>query len=161
MQLGNFGLGRTGASWPDVLLTRGQQCVLGALLLSLLGCAVGVRDSMSTQTNDTVTQPSLSIDPQLGERLYPGEQALAEEIGEVIERSLRGQFASGAILRDAHPKAHGCVRAEFVVSDTLPDELSHGVFVPGARYQAWIRFSNGSRDATRSDIKGDARGMAI
>ena len=161
MQLGNFGLGRTGASWPDVLLTRGQQCVLGALLLSLLGCAVGVRDSMSTRTNDTVTQPSLSIDPQLGERLYPGEQALAEEIGEVIERSLRGQFASGAILRDAHPKAHGCVRAEFVVSDTLPDELSHGVFVPGARYQAWIRFSNGSRDATRSDIKGDARGMAI
>lgn len=160
MQISKIGSGRTGASMPQRLLIKGQQCLLGALLLTLLGCAVGRKDLMSTPTDNAVTHSSPSIDPELGERLYPGEQALAEEIGEVIERSLRRRFATGGILRDAHPKAHGCVRAEFLVSDTLP-ELSHGVFVPGAAYQAWIRFSNGSQDATRSDIKGDARGMAI
>lgn len=116
---------------------------------------------MSTQADDAVTSSYPSIDPELGEHLYPEEQALAEEIGKVIEQSLRGQYSTGAILRDAHPKAHGCVKAEFRVSDTLPEKLSHGVFVPGATYPAWIRFSNGSRDATRADIKGDARGMAI
>ena len=160
MQVGKIGLGRTGASIARRLLTTGQQCVLGALLLTLLGCAIRVNDSMSIQSHDA-TPASPTVDAELGEHLYPGEQALAEEIGEVIERSLRGQVATGAILRDAHPKAHGCVRAEFLVSDTLPDQLSHGIFVPGAAYQALIRFSNGSRDATRSDIKGDARGMAI
>jgi hypothetical protein len=63
--------------------------------------------------------------------------------------------------RDAHPKAHGCLKAEFQVVDTLPEELSKGMFVPGKTYQAWIRFSNGSGDPTRADIKRDARGMAI
>ena len=44
---------------------------------------------------------------------------------------------------------------------TLPDRLAKGIFIPGTTYQAWIRFSNGSSDATKADIKGDARGMAI
>src|ERR1019366_4418104 len=39
--------------------------------------------------------------------------------------------------------------------------LAKGIFVPGQTYQAWIRFSNGSSDPTRADIKRDARGMAI
>lgn len=34
-------------------------------------------------------------------------------------------------------------------------------FLPGKTYQAWIRFSNGSKDAQQADIKKDARGMAI
>jgi hypothetical protein len=137
------------------------QLVSGALLVTLLGCTVERKDSTSTQAADVVTNTYPIIDPDLGEHLYPEEQALAQEIGNVIERSLRKQYARGDILRDAHPKAHGCVRAQFQVSDSLPAILSQGAFVPGATYPAWIRFSNGSRDATRSDIKGDARGMAI
>lgn len=116
---------------------------------------------MSTQDGPAMTHSKPQIDSELGEHLYPGEGALAEEIGAVIEQSLRKQYAPGAILRDAHPKAHGCVRAEFRVSSTLPDTLAHGVFVPGATYPAWIRFSNGAQDSTRPDVKGDARGMAI
>lgn len=131
------------------------------VLLTLVGCAGDAKDSMSTQPDEAMTGSYPPIDAELGEHLYPEEQALAEEIGKVIERSLRKHYATGAILREAHPKAHGCVRAEFRVSETLPATLSHGVFVPGATYPAWIRFSNGSRDASRPDIKGDARGMAI
>lgn len=133
----------------------------GALLVTLLGCASERKAYMPVQPDDTAMGSYPGIDPELGEHLYPDEQALADEIGKVIEQSLRGEYSTGAILRDAHPKAHGCVKAEFRVSDRLPEKLSHGVFVPGSTYPAWIRFSNGSRDATRADIKGDPRGMAI
>lgn len=102
-----------------------------------------------------------SIDHHLGERLYPNEAIKAEEIADIIAASIRKQYSSGLALRDAHPKAHGCVRAEFKINETLPKNLAQGVFVPGQTYHAWIRFSNGSRDATQADIKSDARGMAI
>jgi hypothetical protein len=133
----------------------------GALLATLLGCATPERETVSTSEASGEMSATPAIDATLGEQAYPEEQALAEAIGAAIEESLRSQYASEPVLRDAHPKAHGCVRAEFRVSPTLPPALARGVFVPGASYPAWIRFSNGSRDATRPDIKGDARGIAI
>lgn len=65
------------------------------------------------------------------------------------------------LLRDAHPKAHGCVRAEFHVFKNIPAQLAKGIFIPDKNYEAWIRFSNASNDASRADIEKDARGMAI
>jgi catalase len=62
-------------------------------------------------------------------------------------------------LRDAHPKHHGCVRAEVEVPCDIPAELARGVFQRGARYQALIRFSNALK--VRHDLDRDARGMAI
>lgn len=140
-----------------------RRVVRGALLLTLLGCTIPGRgrDAISTASASSRTEAYPSIDATLGEQAYPDEPALADAIGAAIEQSLRSQYASGAVLRDAHPKAHGCVRAEFRVAPTLPPALAHGVFVPGATYPAWIRFSNGARDATRPDIKGDARGIAM
>lgn len=132
-----------------------------AVLLAMIGCAGAGREAMTRQDEGTPPPSYSHLDPGLGERLYPQEWLLAEEISRVIELSLREKYAPGGILRDAHPKAHGCLRAEFQVSDTLPASLSHGVFIPRARYSAWIRFSNGSQDATRADNRGDVRGMAI
>src|SRR5215831_11022699 len=63
--------------------------------------------------------------------------------------------------RDAHPKAHGCVKAEFTVEDDLPLDLQHGVFVPGAKYPALIRFSSADPHPNRDDRCPDVRGMAI
>lgn len=138
-----------------------RRVVIGALLTMVLGCTPQGRDAMSTTGARSRAEAHPVIDATLGEQAYPDEQALADAIGEAIEQSLRTQYASGDVLRDAHPKAHGCVRAEFRVAQTLPPALAHGVFVPGATYPAWIRLSNGAQDATRPDIKGDARGMAI
>jgi len=101
------------------------------------------------------------IDPELGEVLSPRESEIAEQIGRAIEESLRKEYPPGQVRRDAHPKAHGCVKADFHVLEGVPPRLASGMFLPGKTYQAWIRFSNGSRDATRADSKGDARGMAI
>ena len=129
-----------------------------SLLASLSACAADQADN--TLPNPTMlTYPS--VDSELGEQLYPDEQLLAQEIGVVIEKAIRNEYRPGSARRDAHPKAHGCVKAEFQVLDTLPDSLAKGIFVPGKMYQSWIRFSNGSKDATRADRKGDARGMAI
>lgn len=102
-----------------------------------------------------------NIDHNLSESLYPNEAATAKQIADTIEMSIRKQYAADIALRDAHPKAHGCVRAEFKINETLPQNLIQGAFIPGKTYQAWIRFSNGSSNAKQADIKKDARGMAI
>lgn len=133
-----------------------------ALLLAAGGHAAVPPEAVADAATVNSDASSYPIpDAGLGEALYPGEQALAREIGLVLERSIREQYRPGSARRDAHPKAHGCVKAEFHVLDALPVGLAKGIFVPGKTYQAWIRFSNGSKNATRADRKGDARGMAI
>ena len=102
-----------------------------------------------------------NIDRGLSESLYHNEATTAEKIADIIEMSIRKENSTGIALRDAHPKAHGCVRAEFKIDEALPKNLAQGIFLPGKTYQAWIRFSNGSSDAKQADIKKDARGMAI
>ncbi len=47
------------------------------------------------------------------------------------------------------------------INENIPVLLAKGVFVPGKTYPAYIRFSNGSALAVRSDKKPDGRGMAI
>src|SRR5260370_4634381 len=88
---------------------------------------------------------------------------MGEAIAESIANTVREKYAKEGppARRDAHPKAHGCVSAEFRVEDILPPNLEQGIFVPGKLYPAWIRFSNGEANPQRSDGKGDARAMAI
>lgn len=105
----------------------------------------------------------VEIDADLGESLWPGEAAAIESIARLIASSMEKRYPPDKrpVRRDAHPKAHGCVRASFAVNAELPVNLAQGAFVPGKTYDAWIRFSNGAADPARDDGKGDARGMAI
>jgi hypothetical protein len=133
-----------------------------SLILVIAGCSVGQVKRGPPEADagsNAIVYPDL--DTELGEHLYPSEKLIAEKLSVVIEQSIRKQYAAGNARRDAHPKAHGCVKAEVHVLETLPDALAKGIFIPGKTYQAWIRFSNGSSDPTRADIKRDARGMAI
>lgn len=117
-----------------------------------------------------------TLDTELGEALFENEAQLAQKIAETIAAKVaeaaadrRSAKAEGKeiyqpecpALRDAHPKAHGCVVAEFRVEDNLPQHLAQGVVTPGRTYPAYIRFSNGDADPERDDAKADARGMAI
>jgi Catalase len=132
------------------------------LPLVIAGC--GVAQVKNTNPQEVTALNGLrypSPDAQLGEHLYPDEKTIANQLSVVIEESIRKKYSAGTARRDAHPKAHGCVKAEISIIDTLPAALAKGMFIPGKTYQAWIRFSNGSADSTRADIKGDARGMAI
>jgi hypothetical protein len=146
---------------PDCWCPTRPSCLFG-LALVIAGCGVSqVKDPNPAAAGTSSVLRYPSIDAQVGEHLYRDEKPIAEKLSVVIEESVRKQYSAGSARRDAHPKAHGCVKAEFHIVDKLPETLSKGMFVPGKTYQAWIRFSNGSGDPTHADIKRDARGMAI
>jgi hypothetical protein len=61
--------------------------------------------------------------------------------------------------RDVHTKAHGCVKARFVVPN-LDAKYRQGLFAHAGEYKAWIRFSSGDSRIQSDGVK-DARGMAV
>jgi hypothetical protein len=90
-----------------------------------------------------------------------GEDAAIRLIADLISACVRRDYPPGTLARrDAHPKHHGCVRAEFRVSDDVPADLRFGLFAKPHTYPAWIRFSNGS-PRVQADARRDQRGMAI
>ena len=96
------------------------------------------------------------------EKIEPGEKELIDEITKASLDRLRSQFppGTGPVLRDAHPKAHGLVRAQFIVLDGLPPELRFGVFKTPRAFDALIRFSAGNVEVQEDTIP-QAAGMAI
>ena len=94
------------------------------------------------------------------EEIPADEDGATQQIVRMIEDSVRAEAKNGVARRDAHPKAHGCVRAKFSVLDGLPKEMRVGIFKELRDYPAWIRYSNGS-GKVQDDSVGDARGMAI
>jgi len=80
------------------------------------------------ETNNQIAQASAmtypTADAGLGEKLYPDEAIYADKIAAGIEKSIRKQYAAGNAKRDAHPKAHGCVKAEFHVLANVPSQLA-------------------------------------
>lgn len=94
------------------------------------------------------------------EDVPPGEAAYINDLAERLRAKIIKDNPTGIMRRDAHPKMHGVVKAEFIVEPGLPQELRVGIFGQPLAYQAWIRFSN--QDGTiNPDIDRDIRGMAI
>jgi catalase len=90
----------------------------------------------------------------------PGEAAVIADLAERLKQRIIKNNPTGIMRRDAHPKMHGLVKAEFIVEPDLPEELRVGLFREPRTYQTWVRFSNQS-DPMQPDIKADIRGMAI
>jgi catalase len=88
------------------------------------------------------------------------EQDVIAMIESMMAAKLKEDHPEGAMPRDAHPKAHGLVKAEFTVEDNLPAALAVGLFAQAKTYPAWIRYSNGAPKPA-PDAKNDVRGMAI
>ena len=67
-------------------------------------------------------------------------------------------------LRDTHPKANACVKADVTIARNLSPRLKAGFLQGkpdgGQTYKAWIRFSNAA-DKVNADTEDDFRGMAI
>src|SRR5712692_658478 len=128
-----------------------------AVFAALSASVALVADMQATQ----MVVPYPQADAALGEKLYPNEEAIARELASVIEGTVRRQYKAGNARRDAHPKAHGCVKAEFRVDPEIPGRFARGIFVPGKNYQAWIRFSNGNPDPNKHDNEVNERGMSM
>ena len=95
------------------------------------------------------------------EMIADDEAAMTRDIIQTAVRIVDQHRESTRYLRDAHAKAHGCVKAEVQVLPELPGELRQGVFSePGKTWQATMRLSNGNAYPQFDGIR-DARGMAI
>ncbi|MDP3846089.1 MAG: catalase family protein [Pseudomonas sp.] len=95
------------------------------------------------------------------EQIPSDEAALTQIIIEDAIRVVEQHRTDTRVLRDAHAKAHGCVKAQVTVASELPSNLRHGVFSqPGQTWQAWMRLSNGNAYPQFDRVR-DARGMAL
>lgn len=94
------------------------------------------------------------------EIISPFEEQYAKDLLERLKEQLIAEHPSGTMPRDAHPKMHGLVEAEFTVHDHLPDDYKIGVFSQAKTFNAWVRFSN-ANSAAQPDLKRDIRGVAI
>jgi hypothetical protein len=90
----------------------------------------------------------------------PGEQQHIDSLIRLLREKMERDYAGARVLRDAHPKLHGCVHAEFRVRADLESELAVGIFEPGRVYPALVRFSNQNATVS-SDTGRDIRGAAI
>jgi hypothetical protein len=78
------------------------------------------------------------------ETIEPDEDSFIESLKRLTMERLRQQYPEGAsVRRDAHPKTHGLVSAEFIVLDDFSHALRHGVFKSPRTFDALIRFSAG------------------
>ncbi len=101
------------------------------------------------------------------EKATPGEASAIRSVSRLAAGAVIGAYCearkgdrSAKAMRDQHAKHHGCLQASFIVHDNLPADFAVGVFRPGRKYPAVVRFSNamGSR---QNDRKWDGRGMAV
>ena len=95
------------------------------------------------------------------EQIPAGEAAMTQGIIQTAVRIVDQHREGTRYLRDAHAKAHGCVKAQVSVVADLDPTLRQGVFAePGKTWQALMRLSNGNAYPQFDSIR-DARGMAI
>lgn len=66
----------------------------------------------------------------------------------------------GLATRDVHRKSQACLAATLKIDQNVLPENQKGLFLPGAQYDAIVRFSNGN-PRNLPDIAPDARGMAV
>ena len=112
------------------------------IMLSLLACASG-KETLALAT----------------EYPQPGGREVAEEMSALLVELVKKRDKPGEYRRDAHPKHHGCVKANFSVEPDLPEDLRVGLFQEARDYRSYIRFSNGT--GMGPDYEDGVRGMAI
>ena len=95
------------------------------------------------------------------EQIPAGEAAMTQDTIQTAIKIVDQHRENTRYLRDAHAKAHGCVKAQVQVLDDLDPALRQGVFAtPGHTWQAVMRLSNGNAYPQFDSIR-DARGMAL
>jgi len=103
---------------------------------------------------DAANHNAVLENPPADEELY------TTKLTDLLKSIVVATYPPGKTLRDAHPKQHGTVAAEFIVEPDLPEKLRVGVFSEPATYNAFVRFSN-ANPTVGADIRRDVRGMAI
>lgn len=134
--------------WLGRLLGR---LLIAVVALGLVGWAIGALVFHSKYSGPVSTE----------EVIAPTEDADTQAIIADAIAVVEQHRDNTRVLRDAHAKAHGCVRAEVRVRENIAPALRYGVLSePGKQWDAWMRLSNGNA-YPQFDRINDARGMAI
>jgi hypothetical protein len=75
------------------------------------------------------------------ERQIPDEEAHVDSIISSFRTQMNDLWKPGGFERGGNTKTHGIVRGEFIVHDSLPENMRRGVFADPRTYRAWVRFS--------------------
>ena len=90
----------------------------------------------------SVGHRSLAVcDKELG-REYSVDTS-EKEMGDMVSRLVNNSLLPATRLQ--HEKSHGCISAQFIVENNIPDYLKHGVFAKPTTYNCIIRYSNGAQ----------------
>ncbi|MEX2513035.1 MAG: catalase [Cyclobacteriaceae bacterium] len=93
--------------------------------------------------------------------LFTGsEEKDIREMIDTMKEFLAKQYADGKILRNFHPKMHGCLKGTLKIKKNIPEYLKQGLFKTEKNYDAWIRFSN-APPKIQADTRSSGRGLAI
>jgi hypothetical protein len=97
--------------------------------------------------------------PALAEEVVGSDEAaVVAQFVEFLKATSTRHHPNGTVPRFNQGRAAGCVDAELVVPDGLPQDLRVGLFAHPRSYKARIRFANAS---SQSDKERDVRGMSI
>jgi hypothetical protein len=124
--------------------------VLYTLLIVVLLYAAAV-----AWTTLYVRRATVSID----EQVPVGEQAASIRlVRRAVDAITKEAEPDRFFKRDAHSKPHGCVAAHLSVLPDLSSKYRYGIFAEPRKYDAWLRFSNGTQS---DDNQRDARGLGL
>jgi len=139
-----------------LLTTCGGPALCGLLLMS---CADAPPDFRADPVSEQAGTPRLELGKEYP---LPDEAAHIKEISDLFTGMSERKYPPGVrpMRRDAHTKAHGCVKAELTVPPQVPERARVGLFKAASTHPAWIRYSN-AFSSIDSDGKIDVRGMAI
>ena len=97
--------------------------------------------------------------PALAEEVVGSDEAaVVTAFVEFLKTTSTRHHPTGTVPRFNQGRAAGCVDAEFIVPDGLPQDLRIGLFAQPRSYKARIRFANAT---SQSDKDRDVRGMSI
>lgn len=96
------------------------------------------------------------IEPDFDQKV----ERITAEIKTFISKS-KQQSGGKYATRDAHAKGYGVAKAEFEVLGNLPPEFAQGLYAKPGKYEAVLRFSNGSAKVLADASSGLAMGIAI
>jgi hypothetical protein len=70
-------------------------------------------------------------------------QAILDGMKERMRGSIQAE-GIGRMMRDAHAKGYGLARAEVEILSGLTEPFAQGIYTKPGRYEAMVRFSNGT-----------------
>jgi hypothetical protein len=143
-----------------------------AFAIGLASCSTPSKSNVSTSPREPAaadSQPFLTGAEdfpavELGEKWGPENNQQTDAIVNMFINMLKGEMKPGVtVRRDAHPKHHACLRAQFSIEPSaLPADERVGLYSKSGLYNAWIRFSNANPAGNaKPDSELDQHGMAV